>query len=971
MASVPSTLSRQRTLQLLPAMVKLAGWRLRQMWHVLFVTWLGVVAMVVLACSIPLFSQVAMTAGLRNALSSAPPNEQRLTFSLLNGQPSPSLISQAGQDIDQAVHSNLSSYVNGAAQFSVQTPALNILSPHGTTTSAQSTGPLINLSGYELNQVSNQITVLQGRLPNTSSNEIEIALTQATAKALKVGVGSIITAQFPQSASLVTWTLHVVGIFSPKSNWQSANTFQSQSLDSGTLYQSLASSQALLPRIASMEVQVAVGNRRVISKNDFFASFFRLNWSYPFDQSHIDINNLDALTQAAGNTQTQINNALNNLPGTLFGPQFSGSLFDILPDYVGRVTIGEALVSIMLVLTLGLVLFLVSMMSTALVERQTATIATLRSRGATRRHVFGTFVTQGIGLAIVALLVGPFISILLVRLIAQRLLPSADQSALNVLTDNVVNTVLRVWWVALLAVLFTVITMIVAVRRATALDVLAFRRESSRETHRSLWRRLNLDLFTAILVCAGYVAYAYLLGIYVQSFDKGLGIVLALLALLAPPIVLTAGLTIFLRLFPLLLRLGAWLASQGRKAPALLATAQMERSPRPAARMILLLALGIAFAFYTLTFIATQQQRVYDAAAYQVGADFSGPISQPAQTQTLARQTATYLHTPGVTSATLGYQGTLFSKENGTTTELVGVDANSFANTATWSSQYSSQSLSSLMTLLASHRADAAAHDVVYALVDDSMWKSLNLPVGATFILPTVDGYSTHFIIAGRVHSIPGVYDSPDAYGLLFDYQSYATVYAKDTGGTLPPNYAWLSTRSDAASLASVRHAFPMLQDRRAIIDSIQTDPLHINVINMLGIGVVTALLLALVGTLFSAWLNATGRLTNFAVLRALGMAPRHIAAVLLWELGSICIVALVLGIGLGYFLTLLIKPVLFITDFVGNINNATPIQIILPQFQLAIVLGAVVVICAVALVLMARLVSRPSLGQTLRLNED
>ncbi len=139
----------------------------------------------------------------------------------------------------------------------------------------------------------------------------------------------------------------------------------------------------------------------------------------------------------------------------------------------------------------------------------------------------------------------------------------------------------------------------------------------------------------------------------------------------------------------------------------------------------------------------------------------------------------------------------------------------------------------------------------------------------------------------------------------------------------------------------------------------------------MLGIGVATALLLALVGTLFSAWLNATGRLTNFAVLRALGMAPRHIAAVLLWELGSICITALILGIGLGYFLTLLIKPVLFITDFIASINSATPIQIVLPQFQLAIVLGAVVVICIVTLVLMARLVSCPSLGQTLRLNED
>src|SRR5258708_35901733 len=98
MASVPSTLSRQRTFQLLPAIVKLARWRLRQMWHVLFVTLLGVVAMVGLAFALPLFSPAAMTSGLRNALSSVPPNEQELTFDLLNGQHSPALISNTGQD---------------------------------------------------------------------------------------------------------------------------------------------------------------------------------------------------------------------------------------------------------------------------------------------------------------------------------------------------------------------------------------------------------------------------------------------------------------------------------------------------------------------------------------------------------------------------------------------------------------------------------------------------------------------------------------------------------------------------------------------------------------------------------------------------------------------------------------------------------------------------------------------------------
>ncbi len=344
------------------------------------------------------------------------------------------------------------------------------------------------------------------------------------------------------------------------------------------------------------------------------------------------------------------------------------------------------------------------------------------------------------------------------------------------------------------------------------------------------------------------------------------------------------------------------------------------------------------------------------------------------QGQTLAQVEAAYQRTAGVTSATAGYTTsvTVTTSQAYVTNDIDAVDADTFARAASWSPSYADQSLSSLMALLISHRADASTHDVVYALVDDGMWKSLRLSIGSSFILPTSDGFNMHFIVAGRVHSIPGVYDNAVNYGLIVDYQSYATVYAKDSGGgTLSPNYAWLQTRSDAASLASVRKAYPELQDRRAILDTLQKDPLHINIVGLLGAGVATALLLALAGTLFSAWLNASNRLTSFAILRALGMAPSKIAAVLLWELGIICAAALALGVGLGYLLTTLTGPVLYLTDFIENIRGETPAQVVIPSLQFAITLGAIICICVVALALMARLVSRPSLGQTLRLNED
>src|SRR5260370_10158667 len=95
------------------------------------------------------------------------------------------------------------------------------------------------------------------------------------------------------------------------------------------------------------------------------------------------------------------------------------------------------------------------------------------------------------------------------------------------------------------------------------------------------------------------------------------------------------------------------------------------------------------------------------------------------------------------------------------------------------------------MALLVAHRAGAAAHDVVYVIVDDTTAKGMNLSVGSAFIQPTFDNFNTHFIVAAIVHAILGVYSDSEDFGLLLDYHSYATSCAKDSAGrTLPPHSA-------------------------------------------------------------------------------------------------------------------------------------------------------------------------------------
>jgi ABC-type antimicrobial peptide transport system permease subunit len=216
--------------------------------------------------------------------------------------------------------------------------------------------------------------------------------------------------------------------------------------------------------------------------------------------------------------------------------------------------------------------------------------------------------------------------------------------------------------------------------------------------------------------------------------------------------------------------------------------------------------------------------------------------------------------------------------------------------------------------------------------------------------------------------------------GIIVDYQSYTTVKAKATNGTtssFAPNYIWLKTNDDAASLAHIRSILPNIHDRRSILAQMQNAADHLSIIGVMALGVAAALILALVGTLISSWVSITSRLTNFALVRALGMTPRQIAALLLWEQGFIYILALLLGTILSAMLMVFVAPTTSVlTDYHGHIwnggaPNVPPVQLVIPYTQMLLLLGLFLLICIGALLLMARFVSHPSMSQTLRLNED
>src|SRR5882757_4670459 len=89
----------------------------------------------------------------------------------------------------------------------------------------------------------------------------------------------------------------------------------------------------------------------------------------------------------------------------------------------------------------------------------------------------------------------------------------------------------------------------------------------------------------------------------------------------------------------------------------------------------------------------------------------------------------------------------------------------------------------------------------------------------------------------------------------------------------------------------------------------------HSMLTGILALGATTALLLAMVGNLIASWLSARHRLTNFAILRALGASPGQVVSTLSWEQGIIYATALGLGILFGLIFSVLVIPGLVFTS--------------------------------------------------------
>jgi putative ABC transport system permease protein len=185
------------------------------------------------------------------------------------------------------------------------------------------------------------------------------------------------------------------------------------------------------------------------------------------------------------------------------------------------------------------------------------------------------------------------------------------------------------------------------------------------------------------------------------------------------------------------------------------------------------------------------------------------------------------------------------------------------------------------------------------------------------------------------------------------------------------PNEVWLDTDSSQSTIDRLLIAVNQWPRRIISHDGLppanaaQDNPLSAGIYGVVSVGFLIAAALALLGFATYAYLTLQQRLTEVAILRALGLSPGQVRSLLLFEQAFLLGAAILGGITAGLLTTQLFLPYMPIAT-----NVVPPFQVVMPWLATGGFVAAVLVVFLLVISVHVSLLLRVQLGRVLRLGE-
>jgi ABC-type antimicrobial peptide transport system permease subunit len=939
---------------------------------------LGMLVAVTLICTVPLFNALIIDTQLQREINTGDPADRNIGV-YTNSFTSEDARHVAQSNVPRLGSQFLGAFTTGAPTAFAVSDAL-ILHSAGANMYSPTKSPQVTLQAWDYTRMAPHMKFLAGGLSHdVSGSTIQVVVTAEFAGDANLKIGSKINLwQFGAHQNQVNGV--VVGV------WQPINVadpfWNDVTFDAG--------GTPTAPKIYPV----------LVTQNDLFRTldpFANLGltqfWIFYTTPAAINSENMGAYQSDVTQFRSQLSGDLQSSPA-ITGVGVQTQLDKIITGLQGQQSLLALPLYVVVSQVVGLALLFVFAMAGLLIEGQSQEIATLKSRGASGSQMLGIFITQGVILGVITAIAGPVIAAALAIALVKAFIPATTLGSLLV-NPSYLAKLASPRTVALPAIIGALLglgAIVVSALQMARLDVLAFRREQGRQSRRPFWARYYLDLVVVALCALGYLELGQFGSASIRAELPG-GSTSPFL-LVTPALLLLGGALLILRIAPWAASLGERLASRGRGLSAMLAFAQVERTPAKYLRMTLLLTLAVGLGIFAISFDAALGRNVHDTAAYATGADVRVTQNFPEPSVIAQRIETAYKSQAGVEGIAPVYRtiASTTPDQGAESLALLAIDPSSFNNVAgstSWRADYASRPLSSMMSDMQTNSVPTAGVGApIWAVVSQSFADQFALKVGDRFSLTLDESFfgATSLQVGAIANDFPTLYPNQYPAGFvvvnLADFTRAVTAGNPGQSQPLGPNEFWLRIDGNAAHAQGLKH-FQLQQSSlldvkssvslRDALTAANANPVSSGMRGLLLVGAIMAALLAVLGAVVQSGLAARQRATQFAVLRTLGVGNGELIRTLLSEQAVVYVFGLAGGTALGALLVSATLPFLQFSDrpVDPSLLGTPPYVLITDPGHLALFYGALLAAFVVALLIAARYAATVGLGKALRLGED
>jgi hypothetical protein len=239
-------------------------------------------------------------------------------------------------------------------------------------------------------------------------------------------------------------------------------------------------------------------------------------------------------------------------------------------------------------------------------------------------------------------------------------------------------------------------------------------------------------------------------------------------------------------------------------------------------------------------------------------------------------------------------------------------------------------------------------------------------------VAASVSGQRVTLAIIGVTDQFPSL-DPSEPFAIV-DATTLERSRQATTGQVVATKEWWLSVDPAAApavedALRAAPIAATEVVGRASLTRSLASDPVSLGIVGALALGALAALVFASIGFVVSATVTSSERVTEFAILRALGLSARELSAWVSLENAFLLVFGLVAGSFLGVVLSWLVLPFATLTE-TGEAAVPAP-DIVVPWAAMAPLYAAAGVLFVITVTIVTRQVRRAGISTVLRSGEE